>query len=194
MLTTPYTELEAVNLILRNDGEATLASLDELGLDEAADAQATLRDVSLAVQSDGWSFNTDFQRKFTPNVDGEIVLPNDTLWVRPTYRSARKQLVERGRKLYDLDNNSYSFNGPIYLDVCSMMDWQDLPAAARVYIAVRAAREYQADSTGSAKHNSFTETDEMRAEATFRRADRRTRPRGFFRNPVNARMLIRRPI
>lgn len=191
---TPYTELDAVNLILRRDGEATVSSLDENGFDEAADAQATLRDVSLTVQSDGWAFNTDSKRQFNPDINGEILVPSDTLWVRPVYQSEGRKLVERGRKLYDLDANTYQFTAPVFLDVCTMLPFESLPATARVYIAVRAARQYQAASTGSPTQNSFSETDEMRAEASFRRADMRSKRRGFFRNPRNSLALMRSPL
>lgn len=194
MKTTPHTELDAVNMILRTDGEAPVASLAETGFDEAADAVEALRDVSLAVQIDGWAFNVDRSRQFTPNIDNEIPLPTDTLWVRPAYTSAGLRIVERDRRLYDLDRNSFTFTTPVFLDVCHMLDFESLPAAARFYIAVRASREYQAESTGSATQNSFTETDEMRAEASFKRADNRALPRGFFRQARNARKLSRRPL
>lgn len=194
MNTNPITELDAVNIILRNDGEAPVATLDEAGFDEAADAQAALEEVSRTVQDGGWAFNVDFNRKFTPNVDGEIVLPADTLWIKPTNASQAMSLVERGRKLYDLENNTYVFSAPVHLDVCQMLDYTELPSAARYYIAIRAARLYQSRATGSPAQNSFTEQDEARAQASLKKADARAKPRGWFRNPNNARQLVRRPI
>lgn len=194
MNTNPLTELDAVNIILRNDGEAPVASLDEAGFDEAADAQAALEEVSRTVQDGGWAFNTDFKRKFTPDINSEIALPADTLWIKPTYASQAMSVVERGRKLYDLESNSYEFPQPVYLDVCQMLDFSDLPSAARYYIAIRAARLYQSRATGSGSQNSFTEQDEMRAQASLRKADLRAKPRGMFRNPGQSRLLLRRPL
>lgn len=194
MNTNPITELDAVNIILRNDGEAPVASLDEAGFDEAADAQAALEEVSRTVQDGGWAFNTDFNRKLSPDLNGDIVLPADTLWVKPTYVDEAMTIVERGRKLYDLVNNTYTFTKAVHLDVCQMLDFADLPSAARYYITIRAARVYQARSTGSGSQNAFTEQDEMRAQAALRKADLRARPRGFFRNPAQSRLLVRRPL
>lgn len=194
MNTDPLTELDAVNIILENDGEAPVASLDEDGFADVGKAQRVLRMVSRAVQTDGWAFNTDFERKFTPNVDDEITLPADTLYVRPAGNSAGIRVVERGRKLYNLDTNSYTFTQPVYMDICQMLDFTDLPAAARNYVSVRAARVYQASGTGSPQQNAFTENDEFYARASLRRADLRSRPRGFFRNPREARKLVRRPL
>jgi hypothetical protein len=194
MNTNPITELDAVNIILRNDGEAPVATLDEAGFDEAADAQAVLEEISRTVQDDGWAFNVDEERKFTPNVDGEIVLPADTLWVRPVGASQTLNIVERARKLYNRSTNSYTFTTPVYLNVCQMLDYAELPSAARYYIAVRAARVYQARGTGSTTQNAFTEQDEARAQASLKKADARAKPRGWFRNPANARVLTRRPL
>lgn len=190
----PTTELDAVNIILENDGEAPVAALDDSGFSEAGAAQRVLREISRQVQTEGHAFNIDYERKFTPDVSDEIALPTNTLWVQPTYISQEMSIVERGRKLYDLEDNSYTFTSPVYLNVCQMLDWTDLPSAARDYITVRAARVYQSRSTGSTQQNSFTESDEMRYEATFRRANNRSRKRGFFRNSSNARLTLRRPL
>jgi hypothetical protein len=194
MNTTPITELAAVNIILQNDGEAPVASLAEAGFEEAADAVAVLEEIARTVQDSGWAFNTDFNRKFTPDVNDEIVLPTDTLWIKPTNTSQSMSLVERARKLYDLLENSYSFTQPVYLDVCQMMDFPDLPSSARYYITIRAARVYQARGTGSGSQNQFTQQDEAMAQSALRKSDLRAKPRGFFRNPANARALQRRPM
>ena len=194
MNTSPLTELDAVNIILRNDGEAPVASLDESGFSEAADAAAALEEVSRTVQDGGWAFNTDYSRKMLPDVSQEIVLPDTTLWIRPTYVSANLSVVERGRKLYDLSNNTYEFKQAVYLDICQMLDFTELPSSARYYITLRAARLYQARSTGSPRQNSLTEIDEMRAQASLKKADNRARPRGHFRTARGRRDILRRPI
>ena len=194
MNTTPITELDAVNIILDNDGEAPVASLDEAGFDEAAGAQAVLEEISRTVQDGGWAFNTDFNRKLSPDLNGDIVLPADTLWVKPTFVDEAMTVVERGRKLYDLLNNTYTFTQGVHLDICQMLDFAELPSAARYYITLRAARVYQARSTGSGSQNAFTESDEARAQASLKKADLRARPRGHFRNPAQARLLVRRPL
>jgi hypothetical protein len=194
MLTTPLTELDAVNIILQNDGEAPIATLDEVGFSDAAGAMAVLTEISRTVQDGGWAFNTDFDRTLSPDIDGEIALPTDTLWVKPTAGYGTSSVVERGRRLYDLDNNTYVFAAGVHLDICQMLDFTDLPSAARYYVTLRAARVYQARSTGAGSMNSFTQTDEAMAQAALKKADLRARPRGFFRTAAQQRVLIRRPM
>lgn len=194
MILTPLTELEAVNIILENDGEAPVNALDDSGFSESGKAQRVLREISRKVQAKGWAFNTDYERKFSPNVSDEIELPTDTLKIKPTYLSEELRLVERGRKLYDIENNTYVFSAPVYLNVVQMLDFTDLPATARDYITIRAARVYQARATGSSSQDGFTKDEEFEALSTFKSADRQARPRGFFRNPRNARLNVRRPL
>lgn len=195
MATTPMTELDAVNIILKNDGESPVSSLDEEGFSEAATAQETLTEISRTVQDSGWAFNTDYRRLLTPDaLTDEVDLPASTLWVRPTYTSAGRALVERARKLYDLEENSYTFAAPVYVDLCQMLEFVELPSAARYYITIRAARVYQARSTGSGSQNNFTYQDELDARASLKKADSRARPRGHFRSAQNARLMTRRPI
>lgn len=131
MKTTPMTVLDAVNIILDNDGEAPIASLDETGFGESARALARLEEVSRSFQEEGWAFNTDLARKFSPDATKEIVLPSNTLTVSPVYLSKGMAVIERGRKLYDLSNNTYQFNQPIYLNVVQMLDFEDMPSAAK---------------------------------------------------------------
>lgn len=192
--TSPLTLLEAVNIVLDNDGEAPVSSLEDSGFSEAARAERIIHEASRAVQTDGWAFNTDYAREFTPNVSNEIALPDTAIQVRPAYLTAGRNLIERGRKLYDSDANSYSFTQKVYLDVVDCLEWDDLPAYVRWYITIRAARIYQARGTGSAQQNSFTQQDEMEALVSFKRADRRARRRGHFREAEGAYSIRRRPM
>ncbi|MCH2199749.1 MAG: hypothetical protein MK081_13300 [Flavobacteriales bacterium] len=194
MILTPQTELDAVNIILENDGEAPVNTLDDSGFSESGKAQRVLREVSRTVQSRGWAFNTDRDRKFLPTITDEIVLPTNTLKIKPTYLSEELRLVERGRKLYDVQNNTAVFTSPVYLDIVQMLAFEDLPSTARDYITIRAARVYQARATGSSSQDGFTSQEEVEARSVFKSADRQAHPRGFFRNPRNARLLTRRPL
>lgn len=194
MVLTPLTELEAVNEILRNDGEAPVAQLDDSGFSEAAQAYTVLRHATREHQVKGWAYNTDYERKFTPDVSNEITLPDNTLRIKPTSESERLSLVERGRKLYDLDGNTYEFTAPVYLDIVQMLSFEEMPAAMRDYVTLVAARRYQASSTGSSLQNSFTQEDEYRARATMQQADYNARPRGFQRTRKGQRLNIRRPM
>ena len=59
MSLSPTTKLEAVNTMLTSIGEQPVQTDDFAGLSDAAIAAQILDNVSRAVQSRGWIFNTD---------------------------------------------------------------------------------------------------------------------------------------
>lgn len=195
MDTSPLTELKAVNLMLRVDGEAPVDTLDDSAFSEVATARAVLEEVARDEQTEGYAFNTDYNRQFTPDaLTGHIALPADTLWIKPTGYSIGLDVVERGRKLYNLATNSYVFTTPVYLDVCMFLPFDSLPSYARSYIGIKAARRYQKNATGSQRQDLFTAEDEATARASMKKADQRARRRGTFRTAYGASLITRRPI
>ena len=114
----PTTKLEAVNVMLTSIGEAPVNSLIS-GLEDAELAETILESVNKETQSKGWIFNTDLKLSLSPNTDNQIVLPDNYLRVdtRDTLRSSKKDIVERGRKLYDRIGNSFTFTDAVTVDV-----------------------------------------------------------------------------
>lgn len=195
MSIAPLTELDAVNMILRNDGEAPVDTLDDTGFSEVADASSVLNNISAEEQTRGWAYNTDYEVRLIPDaITGYIELSADVLWVRPAYLSLGMDVVERARKLYNLQTNSYVFTQPLYLDICRFFPFDAIPAYARVHVAIRAARRYQAQGTGSPKQDSFTLEHELKAEANCLKADQRARRRGHFRRGAGLNAIQRRPL
>lgn len=195
MDTSPLTELKAVNIMLRIDGEAPVSTLDDTGFSEVADALATLEEISREEQTRGWAFNTDYERQFSPDaMSGHIELPADVLWIRPSHYSIGLDIAERDRKLYNLRTNSYVFTQPVWLDVCYFLPFDSLPSYARNLIAIRAGRRYQKNATGSARQDMFTKEDEDDAKAEMKKAEGRARRRGHFRSAKGASTITRRPL
>jgi hypothetical protein len=163
---TPKTELSAVNLILRNAGETPVNSLSgEVPL-EASQARETLIEVSEDVQSRGWYFNTEvFQ--LSPDNNGNILLPTNTLSVRSTGASRSMPVTSRGRKLYNMTPLATGpvFTGPMTLELVFGLDYEDMPSIARRYIALRAARVFQYRETGDEMNAQEDTSDETRALA-----------------------------
>ena len=61
MVLTLTTELEAINKVLQMSGEAPVSStVGQVGI--AKQAQDALNSASREVQSEGWSFNTDYEK------------------------------------------------------------------------------------------------------------------------------------
>jgi len=160
--------LEAVNRVLQMMGEAPVNSLvGQYGL--AQQAEEMLKDVSRKIQSDGWSFNTDYERDMLPDaVTKEVAVgPNVSRVVVDPYNYPALDVIQRGSRLYDRRANSYQFNQPFKADVTYMLEWEELPEHARQYIAVKAGRHLQESILGSGDLTRINLTIEAEARALF---------------------------
>ena len=91
-------------------------------------AELILDEVTSAIQSEGWIFNTEYCYPFLPNAQGEIVIPRGCYWPSMTKPTADDCfLVQRRGKLYDKASHSYQFDGKQELDVVWLVDFTDMP-------------------------------------------------------------------
>jgi hypothetical protein len=160
--------LEAVNRVLQMMGEAPVNSLQgQFGLAQQADDM--LKDVSRKVQTDGWSFNTDYERDMIPDaITKQVAIgANVSRVVVDIYNYPSLDVVQRGNKLYDRRANSYEFDQPFKADVTYMLDWEELPEHARQYITIKAGRHLQEAILGSADLSKINITAEAEARALF---------------------------
>ena len=142
-LITPTTELEAVNECLENIGQAPVSSISgDLGVD-AQIALNFVRKVNRELQSKGWHWNTEKNFPLSPNVDKDILLPSGTLAVDSTGDDRDRDLVQRGPRLYDRDNHTYSFDKTVHVEITIALTFEEMPETARRYIAMKAARVFQ---------------------------------------------------
>lgn len=149
MAETPSTELQAVNTILRNMGEAPVVTLDgDLPLD-ASKARDTLREVSESVQIRGWFWNTE-TAIYAVDGSNNINLPANTLAVKSAGANKGTRVTMRDGKLYRImaKDNGFTFDGDMILAVTFFLDFEELPPVARRYISMKAARTYQARELG----------------------------------------------
>jgi len=163
---TSTTELEAVNVMLSNIGESPVNTLDDDNVVDAGIAKTILRNVSREVQSEGWFFNTDYNRPFLPNADNRIQLPQNILKVDPSDVSTR--YVQRGRFMYDRENHTYDILEAVELNVVIGASFEDLPETAKRYISLRSARIFQERMLGTPTISQFNAQDEMRAYASLK--------------------------
>ena len=135
------------------------------GLEDAELAETILESVNKETQSKGWIFNTDLKVTLSPNTDNQIVLPTNYLRVdtRTTLRSNTKDIVERGRKLYDRIGNTFTFTDNVIVDAVILLDFTDIPEVARRYITIRSARIFQDRVLSSPNIHGFQLTDEQQA-------------------------------
>lgn len=163
---TTTTELEAVNVMLSNIGESPVNTLDDENVVDAGIAKTILRNVAREVQSEGWFFNTDYNKKFLPNADNRIQLPQNILKVDPTDRHVR--YVQRGRFMYDRENHTYDILEAVELNTIIGLEFEDLPETAKRYITLRSARIFQERMLGTPTISQFNAQDEARAYANLR--------------------------
>ena len=176
MALTLTSELDAVNIMLGTIGESPISSLDaSTGVADAVIARQILSEVAIQVQEEGWHFNVDVDFILTPSSDtGEIYLPANCLEVDTSGPDVRMDVAMRGRKLYDRVNHTFVFSKSITTNLVLMLEFEELPQAARHYITVRAARVFQQRVVGSDTLGTFTERDEVRARTALKRFEAKT--------------------
>ena len=166
MSLSPTTKLEAVNTMLTSIGEQPIQNMNDLaGLSDASIAEQILDNVSRAIQSRGWIFNTDLDVQMPVDQYGEIKLSPDILRVDTTsrVRDGDTDIVERGRKLYDRQKQTFVFTTKVTVNQIKLLIFEDLPEPARRYISIRSARIFHDRVVGSGELHRFYQEDEMNA-------------------------------
>lgn len=177
MALTLTSELDAINIMLGTIGESPINSLDAAtGVVDAVTARAILAEVSVQVQEEGWHFNTEYEFVLTPSLDTkEISVPANAIEVDASaYDRNDIDVAIRGNRLYDRKNKTFQFQQDIKADLTILLEFNELPQAARHYITVRAARVFQQRVVGSDILGSFSEKDEVRALRSMRRYESKT--------------------
>lgn len=188
----PTTELDAVNQMLGTILEAPINSLVGVGSLDAQRALATLGEVSRDLQAQGWDFNTEQGMALPADpFSGEVALPANCVAVDTTGDDAELDLVMRGSRLYDRVNHTFFIGRTVKVDMTVLLPFNQLPEAARRYIAVMACRLFQRRSVGSTTLDAFSDGDETRARMAFKRAVKGTSDPNYFDSPDTQRMLRR---
>lgn len=186
---TPTTELEAVNLMLVSIGEQPVNTLEQPGVSEVSIARDILHQVSRQVQAIGLRCNSESNYRLPVDVDGYIILPSNTLSVDAS--DPTMDVVQRGNKLYDRKNHTYKFAQGVEVDIVFFLPFEELPQVVRDYIAIRAARVFQAKTVGSEALHAFTAEDEQKAYLALVAAEIDSGDYNIFNNSDIQRMLQR---
>ena len=121
---------------------------------DVAIALNTLREVSREVQSEGWTFNKEFDYTLTPNSYNEILIPDDMLQVDlniSSKRSGNRQFdsINRGGKLYDRIKHTYKWTDPsVQADILWYFEWEYIPDPIQAFIVARAAAIFSSRTMG----------------------------------------------
>ena len=160
-------ELPAVNEILASVGQAPVSTLDHTNPDVAI-AYDTLLQVSREVQAEGWTFNTEYKVKLTPDNNDEIVCPGNILQINLSdgegYGS--KAAIRKNGKLYDRVNHTDKWTDEtVTVDIVYKYDWIDLPVPIQDFITARAATIVSTKIVGDPEQHKYLSTREMLARA-----------------------------
>ena len=173
------TELEAVNTLLAVIGEAPIDKLSDTTKNEITDsalARKTLGEVKRDVLAEGWSWNTDFAVKLTPESNNQFLL--DASWLKVEFAPAQfpqSNLVARGLKVYDRYKRTFELAPDLEQVQISYvfinLNWDDVPHQAQQYITIRAARIYADRFVNSNAIYAYTVQDEEYARAMLIRSE-----------------------
>tara|TARA_R100000458_G_scaffold19014_2_gene16618 strand:+ start:15380 stop:15994 length:615 start_codon:yes stop_codon:yes gene_type:complete len=159
-------EIDAINLMLMTIGEYKVNDITNLaGRSDAAIAKEILHNTSRAVQSRGWTFNMDFDVVLKPDTNSEIKTKGNWLKV-DTVNKVRKgdsDIVERANKLYDRQKNQFTFTEDVTVNTVTFFNFDEIPEAARRFIAIRSARIFHDRVVGSGELHRFFQEDEAQA-------------------------------
>ena len=142
-MATLMSKLDAVNKMLESVWEQPVSTLQVSGVASVAMAKRVLDETSTSVQSRGWAFNTEENVTLQPDTDGYINIPNNTLEVDPMGDDRDVNGVQRGTRLYDRENHTFVFEDAVDVRLITLLEFEDLPQAARFYIAVMASRVFR---------------------------------------------------
>jgi len=164
--TVPVNELEAVNMLLAAVGEAAVSSLETATTVDVTQAKNLLSNINREVQQKGWHFNTEWDVVLSLDSDSRIPLGTTVLSIY----SPSKMTTIRGREgspfLYDLDNNTFTWNASINDAVTiTLLDFEDIPQTARQYITTKAARIFQEEIIGQVSAEAVNRQEEVEAYA-----------------------------
>jgi len=110
---------------------------------DVAIALNTLREVSREVQSEGWSFNKEYDYKITPDSNNEVNIANNIIQMdlnRSYTQNIDRDSINRGGKLYDKKAHSYKWTDEtLYVDILWYFDWENIPQPIQAFIVARAA-------------------------------------------------------
>ena len=127
--------LEAVNDVLGAIGQSPIQSLDYAN-PEFSYINNLIDETNRDLQNEGWVWNREQYYPLNPNENNEIPLSPTMLRVDisdgQVWRTT--DVVRRQDKLYDKLNHSYFFYQQVYCDIVWLLDYEDLPGAAKRYI------------------------------------------------------------
>ena len=141
------TEKEVINDVLAVNGEAPVTSAESTN-PSAVQARNAISRIDKKLQARGWWFNKE-QRTLQVEVStSNVLLPSNTLRVDPV--DPASPYVQRGSRLYDRVNNTYTILVPVKVNIVIRLPIDECAETYAAYLASKARYEYYVDEDGDA--------------------------------------------
>lgn len=156
------TRLDAVNRILRANGEQPVSSLVTDATNDTSIAEAVLDETitQFFVQ-----YGEEVSITLEPDTAGKIRLSSNIVKLDGNEQDRYRRLSRKGSYLWDVDNNTEVFDDTVYLRVIYQQEFVDLDPAFQYMIVDQAAEMYQADVKGDPQVDQRLRDRAMRSKA-----------------------------
>lgn len=184
------TKIKAINACLSGVGIAPVN--DEESGPDASSANEAVDLASTALQTIGWWFNTEYNYKLTPNSVGEIQVADNIIKAISWNTSYYTELSLRGNRVYDLFNHTYDLSDAVNTDgsidfvFIFELEFEELPASARLAIQYAAKRLYAQDQEADITTFQMQSADENNGLRELYRENSKQNKRNVFMNPYIA--------
>ena len=110
----------------------------------------------------------------TPDSEGHLILPANTLKVIVCRSSSGSKLTQRGRRLYDKIKHTDVFTKSVKATLVLALPFEEMPEAARQYVMLTAAEKFQEGAVGNTTLDRFAEQARSEAMSSLMSAESET--------------------
>jgi hypothetical protein len=177
--------LDAVNMVIRVAGEQPVQTL-VTGVNDTLVAQAIIAEHTLRWLTANHIMSNTFTDTWTPDSDGHIALPANTLFVTATDRTIN--ITQRDSdpvRLWNIDENTYVFDEALELQIVVGTPFDELPVPSQLAIVDSSRREYQMIMQGDTYMDTVLREDSVMSKAQARAKDTTAKRSTLFNNPYN---------
>ena len=164
------TKLQAVNTMLSVIGESSTNTLTGVVPFEVSLAESILDETIRETLQDSFVFNTELEVTIIPDAAGRLVAQSH--WIRVQNSLTSEEYVLRETTpgagtymLYSMTEKTSSFESSVEVEIIYLLEFAEIPEAAKRYVTIRAARIYADRLVGSKDIRAFTQVDELEAKA-----------------------------
>ncbi len=182
------TRLDVLNSCLGSIGENPTTNADSNHPSVIA-ARTVLDRVTKALQMRGWWFNKEYNLTLSPNGDGEVVLPSNTLKCDPVRESVN--YIKRGNKLYDPVNHTFVLSTAVEVNITVQLNIEDCPESMGDWIMKQTTYEFYRNDDGDSDKTQDLKTEARLAEVEVKKENLAASDVNSQNRPVSLLMMQR---